>query len=154
MEKGGSVRIPAAFNFLYGLRPSHGRVPYAGAANSMAGQETVHSVIGPISHSMADMRLFMTSLLAQEPWHYDSKVLPIPWRQSEEDAAKAKIESKGLTLGFFSSDEYVSATLASTIFCLTLFRAGISPSTRDSRSGTGRLCCKSGRAYCGALEAV
>jgi amidase len=25
---GGSIRIPSAFNFLYGLRPSHGRLPY------------------------------------------------------------------------------------------------------------------------------
>lgn len=48
---GGSIRIPAAFNFLYGIRPSHGRVPYGGMANSMAGQETVHSVVGPLGHS-------------------------------------------------------------------------------------------------------
>ena len=50
---GGSIRIPSAFNFLYGLRPSHGRLPYAKMANSMAGQETVHSVCGPLTHSMA-----------------------------------------------------------------------------------------------------
>jgi amidase len=28
-RSGGSIRVPAAFNFLYGLRPSHGRLPYA-----------------------------------------------------------------------------------------------------------------------------
>jgi len=49
---GGSIRVPAAFNFLYGLKPSHGRLPYAKAANSMEGQETVHSVCGPIAHSV------------------------------------------------------------------------------------------------------
>lgn len=27
---GGSIRIPAAFNGLYGLRPSAGRMPYEG----------------------------------------------------------------------------------------------------------------------------
>ncbi|KAH7140245.1 amidase signature domain-containing protein [Dactylonectria estremocensis] len=101
---GGSIRIPSAFNFLYGLRPSHGRLPYAKMANSMEGQETVHSVCGPLSHSISDMRLFMTSVLAQQPWLYDSKVVPIPWRQGEEDAAKLKIASGGLTLGFFTCD--------------------------------------------------
>lgn len=50
---GGSIRVPSAFNFLYGLRGSHGRIPYAGMANSMQGQETVHSVVGPIAHSVA-----------------------------------------------------------------------------------------------------
>lgn len=49
--KGGSIRVPSAFNFLYGIRPSHGRMPYAKMANSMEGQETVHSVVGPIAHS-------------------------------------------------------------------------------------------------------
>lgn len=38
---GGSIRIPAAFNGLYGLRPSAGRLPYEGVANSMDGQNSV-----------------------------------------------------------------------------------------------------------------
>lgn len=101
---GGSIRVPSAFNFLYGLRPSHGRLPYAKMANSMEGQETVHSVCGPICHSVADMRLFMTSVLAQQPWLHDSKVIPMPWRQGEEDAVKSKIASGGLTLGFYTCD--------------------------------------------------
>ncbi|KAL6859778.1 Acetamidase [Amphichorda felina] len=101
---GGSIRVPSAFNFLYGIRPSHGRLPYAGMANSMAGQETVHSVVGPLCHSIADMRLFMTSVLAEQPWSYDSKVVPMAWRQSEEDVIKEKIASKQLTLGFYNCD--------------------------------------------------
>jgi amidase len=40
---GGSIRIPAGFNALYGMRPSHGRMPYNNLANSMEGQETIHS---------------------------------------------------------------------------------------------------------------
>ena len=52
MKIGGSIRIPAAFNFLYALKASHGRLPYGKMANSMAGQETVHSVCGPLTHSI------------------------------------------------------------------------------------------------------
>ncbi|CAH0016672.1 unnamed protein product [Clonostachys rhizophaga] len=47
----GSIRMPAAFNGLYGIRPSSGRLPYQGMANSMDGQNTVLSVVGPMSHS-------------------------------------------------------------------------------------------------------
>ncbi|KND93498.1 Acetamidase [Tolypocladium ophioglossoides CBS 100239] len=101
---GGSIRIPSAFNFLFGLRPSHGRLPYAKMANSMEGQETIHSVCGPLCHSMKDMKLFITSVLAEKPWLYDSKVIPMPWRQSEEDAIKLKLSSSGLTLAFYTCD--------------------------------------------------
>jgi amidase len=49
---------------------------------------------------MIDMRLFTTAVLAQEPWKYDSKVIPMPWRQSEADVIKPKLSSGGLTLGY------------------------------------------------------
>ncbi|KAF4635949.1 hypothetical protein G7Y89_g2150 [Cudoniella acicularis] len=101
---GGSIRVPSAFNFLYGLRPSHGRLPYGKMANSMEGQETVHSVCGPLTHSVADMRLFVASVLAEEPWKYDSKVIPMPWRQAEADIIKSKLSSGGLTLGYYNCD--------------------------------------------------
>ncbi|KAJ5390505.1 Acetamidase [Penicillium cataractarum] len=103
---GGSIRVPSAFNFLYGIRPSHGRMPYAKMANSMEGQETVHSVVGPMAHSAADLRLFLTSVLSQEPWKYDSKVVPLPWRSTEEEVTKSKIQS-GLNLGYYSCDGVV-----------------------------------------------
>ncbi|KAK5206601.1 Acetamidase [Exophiala xenobiotica] len=101
---GGSIRVPSAFNFLYGIRPSHGRMPYAKMANSMEGQETVHSVVGPLAHSVPDLKLFVTSVLQEEPWKYDSKVIPMPWRQGEEDAISSKIQNGGLTLGFYNCD--------------------------------------------------
>jgi amidase len=53
------------------------------------------------------MRLFVTSVLAEEPWKYDSKVVPMPWRQSEADVIKNKISSQGLTIGFYNCDGVV-----------------------------------------------
>lgn len=105
---GGSIRVPAAFNNHYGIRPSHGRLPYAKMANSMEGQETIHSVVGPMCHSIEDMRLFMTAVLQEQPWDYDSKVVPMPWRSAEEDAIRAKLSSGGLSLGIFNCDGNVS----------------------------------------------
>ena len=55
-----------------------------------------------------DIRLFLTSVLQQKPWEYDSKVVPLPWRQSEEDAVKTKIASGTLTVGYYNSDGHVS----------------------------------------------
>ncbi|KAI4162301.1 MAG: hypothetical protein LQ342_004015 [Letrouitia transgressa] len=80
---GGSVRIPAAFNGLYSLRPSCGRLPYEGMANSMDGQNSVLSVVGPISHSVRSLQLLVKSLLSQEPWLHDPLVHEIPWREGK-----------------------------------------------------------------------
>ncbi|KAL4967704.1 amidase [Aspergillus stella-maris] len=101
---GGSIRVPAAFNALYGLRPSHGRLPYGGMRNSMEGQETVHSVVGPMGHSIDDLRLFTKSVLAQDPWKHDSKVIPMPWRETETDAIKSKIRNGGLNIAYYDFD--------------------------------------------------
>ncbi len=54
------------------------------------------------------MRLFMTSVLAEEPWKYDSKVIPMPWRPAEADVINKKLTSGGLTLGYYNCDGNVS----------------------------------------------
>ncbi|KAL8955796.1 MAG: hypothetical protein Q9193_006478, partial [Seirophora villosa] len=77
---GGSVRIPAAFNGLYGLRPSSGRLPYEGMANSMDGQNSVPSVVGPLADSVSTLQLVVKSILSREPWLHDPLVHEIPWR--------------------------------------------------------------------------
>ncbi|KAF2870376.1 amidase signature domain-containing protein [Massariosphaeria phaeospora] len=81
---GGSIRIPAGFNGLYGIRPSGGRMPYEGMANSMDGQNSVLSVVGPLATSIPSLRLAIKALLAQKPWLHDPLVHEIPWRDEQE----------------------------------------------------------------------
>jgi len=99
---GGSIRHPCSYTGLYGLRPSHGRVPYQGVTSSFKGQEAVRSCAGPMSRSPEDLRLFMSALSDQKPWLYDSEVIPLPWRP-EEEVLPAK-----LCFGFAMGDGYVS----------------------------------------------
>jgi amidase len=81
---GGSIRIPSASCGLYGLRPSSGRLPYEGMANSMDGQNTVLSTVGPLGSSLGALRLVTKALLGQEPWLHDPTVVEIPWRVEKE----------------------------------------------------------------------
>ncbi len=92
---GGSIRIPAAFNGLYGIRPSSGRIPYEGAANSMDGQNSILSVIGPLGTSVGALRLVIKAVLSQQPWLYDPLVAEIPWRDEQEQAVLDIIKSSG-----------------------------------------------------------
>jgi amidase len=92
------ISIPAAFNGLFGLKPSTGRLPYAGMANSMPGQETVRSACGPLASSARDLRLLTRSVLSQEPWLHDPLVVEMPWRD-ELSSLPAK-----MVFGVYRSD--------------------------------------------------
>lgn len=110
---GGSIRIPAAFNGLYGLRPSSGRFPYEGIANSMDGQNSILSVVGPLARSVATLRLLAKSILTQEPWLHDPLVHEIPWRDSHEQQILDLISAKQngsprLAFGIMRDDEIVT----------------------------------------------
>jgi len=82
---GGSIRIPAAFNGLYGLRPSSGRLPYEGMANSLDGAPSILSVVGPLAPNATALKLVTTSLLSTKPWLHDPLVNPMPWQAQIEE---------------------------------------------------------------------
>lgn len=77
---GGSIRSPSANNGLYGLRPTSYRLPIAGCAATMTGQEHIVPVIGPISTSLEGVKHFMRAIISQKPWLQDPTLLPFPWR--------------------------------------------------------------------------
>ncbi|KAJ5040893.1 uncharacterized protein L3040_005452 [Drepanopeziza brunnea f. sp. 'multigermtubi'] len=107
---GGSIRIPAAFNGLYGIRPSSGRMPYEGMANSMDGQNSILSVVGPLGTSVGALRLVMKAILSQKPWLYDPLVTEIPWRHEQEQAVLDIVKSSGggqLVFGIMAEDRVV-----------------------------------------------
>lgn len=98
-----SVRIPSAFNGLYGLRPSYGRIPYGGAANSMEGQESILSVFGPLSNSLSGIEIFMKAVIAAKPWLKD----PIALRKAWDDDGYALVDhgrGKKLCFGILWDD--------------------------------------------------
>ncbi|KAF2242516.1 amidase [Trematosphaeria pertusa] len=77
-DVGGSIRIPAAANGIYGFKPSYGMLPLLGYANSnWLGLNTgIPAVCGPMGHSVRDMQLFMRAVRDQKPWLVDPAVIP------------------------------------------------------------------------------
>ncbi|KAJ8495856.1 hypothetical protein ONZ51_g1447 [Trametes cubensis] len=96
-DLGGSVRYPSAFNGLYGLRPSYGRLPYSGCVNSLEGQDSSPSSLGPISGSLSGIKTFMRAVIAQEPWLLDPLCIRKKW---DEDAYKLAEHGGGEKLCF------------------------------------------------------
>ncbi|KAF2865002.1 acetamidase [Massariosphaeria phaeospora] len=81
-DVGGSIRIPAMCNGLYGLKPSCERIPYSGQeSGTLPGQDRLglKASAGPLAHSMRDIELFFRAVAGQRPWELDADVVPGPW---------------------------------------------------------------------------
>lgn len=100
-DVGGSVRIPAALCGLFGLRPCSHRFPYEGAVNSLVGQITIPSVLGPMSRSFSGLTEFSKAVLAQQPWLSDPQTPSIPWNEDRFQQARTQ---KKLNIGVMWHD--------------------------------------------------
>lgn len=70
-DNSGSIRIPASFNRLYGLRPSTGLVSQTG----IFPRGNLDGVAGPITRTLADMAVTLNVIAAVD--QHDSKTLAI-----------------------------------------------------------------------------
>ncbi|OAQ97677.1 hypothetical protein LLEC1_01912 [Akanthomyces lecanii] len=98
----GSIRVPASLNGLYGMRPSSGRLPYQGAANSNDGHSIINSVLGSMSTSVGALRVMMQAILSRQPWLHDPLVVEMPWR------AEDYISGRRLSFGILRQDTEVA----------------------------------------------
>lgn len=92
---GGSVRIPAAFNGIFALKPTPERVSYREVANTNPGQNTYRSTVGFLSTSLDGLALVFRSVLSTEPWLRDPAVVPIPFRTQVAEAFLSRAETDG-----------------------------------------------------------
>lgn len=60
-------------------------------------------MVGPMGHTVADLRIFFKTVLAAEPWLSDPKCLEIPWRQDRAD----KMKNRPLTFGIIKWDRLI-----------------------------------------------
>ncbi|KAF3043938.1 hypothetical protein E8E11_007936 [Didymella keratinophila] len=93
-DVGGSIRVPAMCDNLYGIKPSDGRVPYAlieGGSLPGAAKMSLPASAGPLGHSIRDMDLFFQAVSDQKPWAFDPDVMPAPWRPLSSNPKKLRI---------------------------------------------------------------
>lgn len=73
-DGGGSIRIPASFCGVFGLKPTYGRIPFDGIENNMFSSQNPFLHHGPISRSVDDAALLYSVMSGYDP--SDPFVLP------------------------------------------------------------------------------
>jgi Asp-tRNA(Asn)/Glu-tRNA(Gln) amidotransferase A subunit family amidase len=97
-DGGGSIRVPAHFCGICGLKPTPGRIPSTGHFPPGAGALSWIGVVGPMARTIADVRTLFEVMAGPGPDPGDALSAPVPLKI--EDAK----QRKGLRVGLLESD--------------------------------------------------
>jgi Asp-tRNA(Asn)/Glu-tRNA(Gln) amidotransferase A subunit family amidase len=105
-DGGGSIRVPAHFCGICGLKPTPGRIPATGHFPPGGGAFGWVGVVGPMARTIADVSAMFEVMAGPEPG--DSLSAPVPVR------AVNKEDIKKLRIGILESDALGKATPETT----------------------------------------
>jgi Asp-tRNA(Asn)/Glu-tRNA(Gln) amidotransferase A subunit family amidase len=101
-DGGGSIRVPAHFSGICGLKPTPGRIPATGHFPASAGPFALIGVVGPMARTVRDLKVLFEVM--QGPDIGDACAAPVPVRWPSED------EVKKLRIGYFEDDSRTPVT--------------------------------------------
>src|ERR1700686_1781369 len=95
-DGGGSIRVPAHFSGICGLKPTPGRIPATGHFPASGGPFALIGVVGPMARTATDVSALFEVM--QGPDDGDTCAAPVPLRWPTED------EARKLRVGYFEDD--------------------------------------------------
>ena len=95
-DGGGSIRVPAHFSGICGLKPTPGRIPCTGHFPPTGGPFALLGVVGPMARTVADLKLLFEVM--QGPDDGDPCAAPVPVNWPDDS------EARNLRVGYFEND--------------------------------------------------
>jgi Asp-tRNA(Asn)/Glu-tRNA(Gln) amidotransferase A subunit family amidase len=95
-DGGGSIRVPAHFSGICGLKPTPGRIPSTGHYPESGGPFAFLGVVGPMARTVADLKVLFEVMEGADDG--DACSAPVPLRWPKED------QIKRLKIGYFEDD--------------------------------------------------
>ncbi len=95
-DGGGSIRVPAHFSGICGLKPTPGRIPATGHFPESVGPFALLGVVGPMARNVGDLKVLFEVL--QGPDDGDPSAAPVPLRWPENN------ELSRIRVGYFEDD--------------------------------------------------
>lgn len=95
-DGGGSIRVPAHFTGICGLKPTPGRIPATGHFPASSGPFALIGVVGPMARTVADVKTLFEVMQGPDEGDTSSAPVPVRWPEGEE--------VKSLRIGYFAND--------------------------------------------------
>ncbi|MFO0760859.1 MAG: amidase family protein [Byssovorax sp.] len=95
---GGSIRVPAHFCGIAGLKPTLDRWTNKGSNGALVGQEAIRSQLGPMARTVGDLVMVMQALDPKAMTALDPRVPPLPFEDPR------KIDLTKLKVGVYTDD--------------------------------------------------
>jgi amidase len=95
-DGGGSIRVPAHFSGICGLKPTPGRIPASGHVPSSVGPFALIGVVGPMARTIEDLKILFEVMQGPDIGDTSSAPVPVRW-PSKDDVRKLRI-------GYFEDD--------------------------------------------------
>src|SRR6202041_3093460 len=101
-DGGGSIRVPAHFCGICGLKPTPGRIPSTGHYPKAGGPFALIGVVGPMARTVEDVRTLFEVMAGWDD--VDPCAAPVEVRELDEKTVNA------VPIGFFEDDERTPVT--------------------------------------------
>lgn len=112
-DGGGSIRVPAHFCGICGLKPTPGRIPATGHFPQSVGPFALLGVVGPMARTVADLKVLLEVM--QGPDIGDPNAAPVPLRWPQFGSARLAGDVHVRTantprIGYFEDDSRTPVT--------------------------------------------
>jgi amidase len=119
-DGGGSIRVPAHFCGICGLKPTPGRIPASGHFPQSVGPFALLGVVGPMARTVADLKILFEAM--QGPDIGDPSAAPTPVRWPDPN------QLRKTRVGYFEDDG----------------RTPVTPETRTAMKRAAQALCSAG----------
>jgi amidase len=101
-DGGGSIRVPAHFCGICGLKPTPGRIPATGHYPQSVGPFALLGVVGPMARTVGDLKLMFEAMQGPDIGDPSAAPVRLHW--------PSPAELKKIRIGYFEDDDRIPVT--------------------------------------------